>query len=198
MLTEKAIEDIRQRMWPAYRDMIGLEPRPSPSKDLVRFLERLHPDAEAVLDLGAGYGLALAAFSLAGKRAYGVEKDPKTAAISRKNLIQLGVRAVVHEGNYLEDAFWETATFKDGTRPRDMDAFYCFAYHPFNAMDVFHALAKRGRVREGAIVHLAWKPYSRELDREIEEAGFERLDFQEFWIRKRPLGSYIRSSSPRG
>lgn len=104
--------------------------------DLIEETERLRRGAR-ILDLGSGFGLPLAAFAHAGFFAYGIEENFSVAKESLE-LIEAALATIDFTGrrpevlvtNYFNPGF-PMVRFRDGSRPRDMEGFYVFAYDEY-------------------------------------------------------------------
>jgi SAM-dependent methyltransferase len=108
-----------------------------------------------ICDLGCGTGYQLAAFTLAGAKAYGIERHAHIADIARRKLggINLRTQPLVVVKDYFDDDLPE-ARLGDGSTINDMDVLVCNTYNSYHHWAVMLNLLIRPSVKKGMIVML--------------------------------------------
>ena len=115
----------------------------------------IDPRKAKMCDLGSGTGYIIAAFGLHGCRAYGFENNNMMVQCSQALFCDMPLFVaphVLHADYSQEDA--STKQFADGTRMRDIDFFYCYAYNPPHPVKILTMLSGENKARIGAFVYL--------------------------------------------
>lgn len=113
-----------------------------------------NPSNSRSLDLGSGGGYVLAAFSLVGSEAYGIEKSKRAIQMGLGILegLRLPHQPQVIHGNYHHRETLEQQ-FPDGGTIQEMDLVYCFSYSARHAVKTFtRTIAPSYGPREGTLI----------------------------------------------